>query len=143
MPSSERMKFSRHCFWRWTTSVPVGALPELSKSHLYLPVKAHCSGFALGGGPSPCRGRTAQRATHLYYLPVDGTLPCPGFALWRSGPSPCRGRTARRAVSVLPMRAHCPGLLLAVDRVRASGRTARRATCICRCGRTALAASCT
>ena len=61
----------------------------------------------------------------------QSTAHCPGFALWRSGPSPCRGRTARRAVSVLPMRAHCPGLLLAVDRVRASGRTARRANCIC------------
>ena len=58
----------------------------------------------------------------------EGALP---WLALGGGPSPCRGRTARRAVSILPMRAHCPGLLLAVDRVRASGRTARRATCIC------------
>ena len=170
------MKFShgRHCFWRWTTSVPVPvhAWAHCPKSHLYLPVRAHCPGFALGAAVDRVRavGALPKELLTCTVFASEGTLPwlcslaewtesvpwahcpksCINFANEGALPWLALGGVDRvRAVGALPeelyqflpMRAHCPGLLLAVDRVRASGRTARRATCICRWGRTALAAS--
>ena len=66
------------CSWRWTESVPWAHCPKSYPPVLYLPVRAHCPGFALWrSGPSPCRGRTARRAVSI--LPMRAH--CPGLLL--------------------------------------------------------------
>ena len=123
------------CSWRWTESVPWAHCPKSYPPVLYLPVRAHCPGFALWrSGPSPCRGRTARRAVSI--LPMRAHCPglllaewtesvpwahCPkscinfaneGALPWLAlggGPSPCQWAHCPKSYLHLPVRAHCPG----------------------------------
>ena len=64
------MKFSRHSFWRWTTSVPVPVHGRTARRATCICQWGHTALALLLAVDRvrACRGRTAQRATHLYCI---------------------------------------------------------------------------